>query len=305
MTAVNRLLTLIAATAIACTGALVRAQEQPFITNTPRPTATVTPAPTMPTGTIFVTVPMTDAQRADGSGIEIVDMTLERSLNTLEAVTLTLENTTDAPLDGVSWYVLAPSYVIEEPWRQAAYIAPIELVSGLAPGEVRAVRLPPPADASLIGEYTISGWVHLAEADGTTRHSDGLGFERPIVVGPPLFLTIDTIDLVPVSTGASGEHTVYVTMTLRNYSPQFAEIAYSYALAAPDAERPWEDGIFALPYQSFIMLPGSQITLTSRDRVILPDGQTFAATGYLQQNLDGEYEFRSSYRFHQAIRAES
>ena len=48
------------------------------------------------------------------------------------------------------------------------------------------------------------------------------------MVGPPLFLTVDHVDLVPIPGGADDARIVYVTLTLRNYSPQYAEIAYSY-----------------------------------------------------------------------------
>lgn len=270
--------------------------QEPLVTNTPSPTPSA--QPTLPTGTIFITVPMTEAQETDGIGLEIDNLEIERTLNTIERVIITARNTSDAPVSGAAWFVLAPAYIQDEPWRQAAYIAPIELITDLAPGETVELAFgPAPESANLIGEYKLSGWLHTALPDGTTQHADGLGFEVPIVVGPPLFLTVDHVELAPAATGAADEQLVFVTFTLRNYTPQFAEVAFSYSLAKPGEERPWETGIFSSAYQSLILLPGSTLTLTARDVLALPAGETLQATGYLQQNENGTYVYRSSYTF--------
>ncbi|MDZ4768026.1 MAG: hypothetical protein SGJ24_02770 [Chloroflexota bacterium] len=269
--------------------------QDPLVTNTPQPTRT---AAAIPTGTIFVDVPITEAQESDGDGFEIVALTIERTLNAIERVSLTVENTSDTALSGVGWYVLAPAYIEDEPWRFASYIAPVELVTRLPVGETVTLTFDgPDAEAALLGEYSLSGWIHRADADGSTRHADGVGFALPIVVGPPLFLTVDHVDLVPIPGGADDARIVYVTLTLRNYSPQYAEIAYSYALTEPGTEKPWEDGVFSYPYQSLILLPGTELTVTTRDILTLPRDASLQAIGYLQQNLDGDYEFRSSYTF--------
>ncbi len=299
-------LVLIVLLAIALHSAAIVSAQDVFPTNTPVPTRTPTPSRTLslPTGTIFVNVPIAPDEANNGDGFEITGVVIERTLNTVERVSITVRNTGDATLSGVGWYLLTPAYITApDSWRFAAFTAPAESIGGLPPGESITLDLPGPgADGGLMGEYLLSTWVHRAETDGTTRHADGLGFAQPLVVGPPLFLTVDHVDLIPVPESES-DHLLFVSFTLRNYTPQYAEIGYSYAVAAPDAERPWEEGVFSLPYRALIMLPGSTLNVTTRERITLPAGAQFAVTGYLQQNLEGSFQFRSSYLFPDLIGA--
>jgi hypothetical protein len=297
---------LIALLAIAFCGTAIVSAQDIFATNTPVPTRTPMPSRTLslPTGTIFVNVPIPEAEAGNGDGFEITGVLIERTLNTVERVSITVRSTGDAALSGLGWYLLTPAYITApDAWRFAAFTAPTVRIPALPPGETLTLDLPGPGtDSPLMGEYLLSAWVHRAESDGTTRHADGLGFAQPLVIGPPLFLTIDHVDLVPPAEGES-EHLLFVSFTLRNYTPQYAEIGYSYAIAAPETERPWEQGIFSLPYRTLIMLPGSTLNVTTRERISLPPGEQFSVTGYLQQNVSGSPQFRSSYLFPDLIGA--
>ncbi|MBK8020515.1 MAG: hypothetical protein IPK19_03565 [Chloroflexi bacterium] len=281
----------------------IRAQE--LITNTPSPAeqsdATATPGvPPIAAGTIAVDVPILESLLNDGDGLEIMGISLERTLHTLERVVITVENRADAPLDGAAWFLLTPAYITEEEWKYAAYTAPTQLFEDLEPGEQVMLNFLGPTDG-LLGEFKLSGWVHRVNADGTTSHADGVGYDAPLVIGPPLFMTVRDAEIYPVS-GSAGEQILYVTMTLRNYSPQFAEVAYSFSLAQPGVEKPWENGLFNKPYQSLILLPGSELELTTRDVLEgLPD-EPLEISAFLQQNIRGTYEFRSSDVFHQTVR---
>ncbi|MCK6577358.1 MAG: hypothetical protein L6Q98_04560 [Anaerolineae bacterium] len=279
----------------------VSAQE--LFTNTPSATASLDPGatptpgvPPIPSGAILIDVPIPDALRQDGAGFEIVAMSVERTLHTIERVTLTIENTGESSLGSAAWYLLTPAWVTEDAWKYASYTAPTQIIEDLPQGEQVVLNFLGPTDG-LIGEFKLSGWVHRLNEDGTTSHADGIGFDIPIVLGPPLFLTVDHVEIFPVPGGTVDQQVVYVTMTLRNYSPQFAEVAYSFSLALPGTEKPWENGIFNLPYQSLILLPGSEVQLTTRDILSALPAEGVEVTGFLQQNIRGTYEFRSSYLF--------
>lgn len=274
---------------------------QDLSTNTPVPTVTPAPAETMAapeatveaTGETEVTVPIDESILNDGNGFEIVDIKIERTSHTIEQVSITVENISDEPLDGVGWYLLAPSTIVNEPWRFAVYVAPVELITELEAGEQATITFTGP-DIDLTGEYKLSAWVHRVNEDGTTTHADGVGYDVPLVIGPDLFLTVDTVELFPAP-DAEGEYLLYVTVTLRNYTDLPAEIAYSYSLANPGDAAPWETGLFSLPFQSLILLPDSNLTLTSRSIVAIPNDETLEIVGYLQENVEGTLTFRSSY----------
>ncbi len=281
------------------------ASAQDLVTNTPtveaEAIATAIPNGDSISGTIVVDIPIDDTEKINGDGFEIIAMRITRTAHVLQAVTLTIQNISDEELTGISWYLLTPSYITEEPWRFAEYIAPVELLNILAPGEIKEITFTGPDD-TLAGEYTLSTWVHRVNANGTTTHADGAGYNVPIIIGPPLFVTVDHVDVFPAPDDQSY---VFVTMTLRNYSPQFVEVAYSYSLAEPSIEKPWEDGLFSLPYHSLILLPGEDLVITTRDILPVPEGE-FEVIGYLQENTNGEYSFQNNdVYFNLITRAES
>jgi hypothetical protein len=275
---------------------------QDLATNTPVPTLapTATEVTVEPEATIEATsesqvsVPIDDSIRNDGNGFEIVDIQIERTSHAIEQVAITIENIGEEPLDGVGWYLLAPSYIVEESWRFAAYVAPVELVTELEPGEQATLTFDGP-DIDLSGEYKLSGWVHRVNEDGTTSHADGVGYDIPLVIGPDLFLTVDSVEWYPAPDADEGEYLLYVTFTLRNYTALPAEIAYSFTLATPDEDAPWETGVLSLPFESLILLPNSELELTTRDVTALPADEELEIVGYLQENVEGTLTFRSSY----------
>ncbi|MBE2271188.1 MAG: hypothetical protein IAE80_23340 [Anaerolinea sp.] len=275
------------------------AQESPtsaptLFTNTPTVgTATSTVTPTaLPTesSSELVNVELLDRATFDGQRFQITAMYFERTPNALLSVSVTVKNISDLPASGVVWYLLAPPGVIDAPWTQAIYTAESLPIVDLTAQETRTFTFGAP-EGDVVGEFSLSAWVHQTEADGSSIHSDGVGYGGTVLIVPSVYMNVQHVDYLPTETG---ETLVFVTMRLYNFNPLATEVGYSYTLAAPDDPTPWETGVFTLPFQSIMLLPGQTLNVTTRDLILLPKDEDLQVIGWLQERVGDEMQFRNN-----------
>lgn len=262
----------------------------PLLTNTPTRSITPEESPTVEPSADdeWVTVELPERVTFDGQRFQIVGLQLERTDHTLNSVTISVQNISDLPASGTVWYLLAPPES-DEPWNDAVYASPAQEIVDLTAQEVRSFTFAAPP-AEVIGDVRVSAWVHQKEPGGASIHADGVGYDQTLTIAPDVFLQVAHVDYVPQD---SGETLVFVTLRVRNFTDAVTEVAYSYTLARPDDETPWETGTFVLPFQPLLLLPRQELYITTRDLVTLPDDD-LQVIGWLQQRVDGEMQFRNN-----------
>jgi len=249
----------------------------------------VEPTPAPVTGAEVVTVVMPERVTFEGQKFQIVEFEFEKTANTLQSISITVQNISDLPASGRVWYLLAPPGVTEDPWTQAIFTAEEQSITDLTAQETRTFTFDAPS-SEVVGEFSISAWVHQTESDGSSLHADGVGYEPTIVLASSVYLSVEYVDYLPTETG---ETLVFVTMNLQNFSDEMTEVGYSYTLAKPDDPTPWETGAFTLPFQSVMLMPGQSLHVTTRNVVTLAD-ENLQVIGWLQERVGDEMQFRNN-----------
>lgn len=223
----------------------------------------------------------------EGQRFQIVGFEFERTSRSLNSVTVTVRNISDAPVSGQVWYLLAPPDS-SEPWNDAVYAAEAQPIVDLTAQETRAFTFPAPS-SDVLGEVRVSAWVHQTEADGSNVHSDGYGYDETLVIAPSVFMTVEHVDFLTTA----DDNLLFVTLRVRNFSEKVTEVAYSYTLARPDDLTPWETGAFVLPFQPLLLLPGQDMTFTIRSSVPLSE-EALQVIGWLQERVGTDMQFRNN-----------
>ncbi|NDJ61267.1 MAG: hypothetical protein GYB67_09090 [Chloroflexi bacterium] len=244
----------------------------------------------------LIDVPLGEREPQAGQNLQITAFNFQRTGHAIDRITVEIRNLTEATQSGRAWYLLSPPGA-GDPWSQAVYISPEQPVEALPAGETAVIIFDSPT-LPLAGDYNLSAWAHQIDASsGESNHADGVIYPTSLFIGPPLFLEIDYVDLIPTD---EGEQIVYVTFTIRNNTVDVLDIAYSYSISQPDDTTPWVTGAFTLPFQEMRLEPGAQRTLTLRNVIALPAGE-FIVNGWLHQFVGDQLEFQSSFEFPQSI----
>ncbi len=199
----------------------------------------------------------------------------------LLSVELEVENVTTTPQSGLVWYILAPEGD-PEPWRTAAYTAPEQSIN-IDAGQRITLTFAAPDEDTPEGEYTLSVWVH-GITDGQRFHSDGAGAPEMLFVGGDYSFRITEIEQEQTATG---ENLLIVTFYSRNNTEMPIDLEMSYTLSEPNAERPWENALYTLPFKETQLDSGEAFVVTYRDVVDLPEGE-YQLIGWLHQNVRGQ-----------------
>lgn len=224
----------------------------------------------------LVQVRITRDSSAPDQPLQIERFNYHRTSNSLIDVEVGIKNITQTTQDGFVWYILAPAGS-EEPWRDVRYSAPEQTIS-LEPGLSKTLRFDPP-DAIPEGDYDLSVWVH-GFREQERVHSDGVGAEASLFIGPPFTLEVTDVDRIEQIDGSLA---LEITLEASNHSGEAfdAELLFTIIAAREAGSLSGLPEYVSSSYRTELG-DGERTTSTLRGAVRLEPG-VYSVIGWLRR----------------------